>query len=204
MSDRRSTYSILAMVAVALLSFFVPRTVHEMAIDRAKGCYACLDNEQAVVERVTYDSGWDGSSHWTSSDLTIRRANGQTIRHHDSPIDESYEEGQRVTLRFHESDLLYIDDSYAHRAWGGLEMLLFLLLPPSVIGLVLLWYTRSPGKPGLYPSGYITLTIIVTFVTLAIGVGARITWWPLPSLMVSVAVPTLMLFLRRQKHTVAA
>ncbi len=203
--DRRAAWYILLAVITVSVAYFMPRTLQEVAIDRAKSCSSCLDSRSAIVTQVEYSSGSAagyGTSDWVNASYTFESADGEVF-HHEHILDGRFEENQHVTLRLYKSDLMFVDRSYAHQAWGGIETLLFLPLPFAVVGLVLLWYSRpSQTRSNLYRRGYILLTGIVGLFAgvLFIG-GLRLVWWPLPVLLMSAGVPTLVLGLRRRKHT---
>jgi len=203
--DRRIAYYVLVAVIIASLAYFVPRTLHEIAINRAKSCNSCLDSRPATVKQVEYDSGsgsgYGGTSSWLSAEYTFVSEDGEVFRYNHI-LDERFEEGQSVTLRLYKSDLVFVDRSYAHQAWGGIETMFFLPLPFAFVALLLLWYTRPTRIMGdVYRRGYILLAGVVgLFASVLFVGGLQLVWWPLPVLVTGAGIPALALGLRRHKH----
>lgn len=202
--DRRIAGYVLVAVIIASLAYFVPRTLHEVAVDRAKGCDACLDARSATVERVEYDSGSAvgyGTSEWINAEYTFKSKDGKVV-HHNRILDEQLEEGQSVTLQLYGSDLVFVDHSYVHIAWGGIETMLFLPLPPALVGLLLLRYSRPTGGRAVhYRRGYVLLAIVASLSAsvLLLG-GMQLVWWPAPALAIGAGIPTLALTLRTHRR----
>ena len=141
-----------------------------------------------------------GASDWMNAEYTLVDDSG-AVRHYDYLLDTSFEEGQRVTLRLYDNELVFIDNAYAHQAWGGIEVMLFLGLPPSLVALLLLWASRPEKRRTInYRRGYVLLSIVASFAATMLFVGAmQLAWWPLPTLAIGVDIPALAFVVRHRR-----
>lgn len=202
--ERRKLLGVSALIALFLLTVFGFGTVKEMRIASDYAC-GCLEQHQAVVEDIEVEYGQDvhtGGS-WHTHHITLRLDTMRVVDFggHGLPTVDVSEE-QKVTVGMSHNEPVTVNSQYVHTAWGVVESMFFLPLPPAVVIVVIQLYrlrrARLPGDVRMtapYVMASVALAGVITLTS------SFVVWWTIPAFLVSTLAPLAMFYAMGRRIT---
>ncbi|MFI1992911.1 hypothetical protein [Actinoplanes sp. NPDC020271] len=200
-SGERAVLKYAAAICLGLLFLVAYPTCMEVAT-RDDFIANRLETHRAEVLDVEYDSGFDGSTTWTSQKFTLRLDNDAQLT---EPIYGAWikaEKGGIVSAGLSHGRLVTVDGQYIRSGSVIVLVGLTFMAGAFVLSVVSAVQVRrtTPGRSDPYTSGYVTQALILyVLLTSVIDYGRYDAWEPVITLALATGIPLTIFWSRHRR-----